>query len=1263
MKEKTKPSGFRSGFLLGSGTNTKPKRSEKSIKRNKKRSSKTSSSTSGGGYAKGFLLSKPKRDISNTNNINDDQSKKLTSVSQELKNVGGSFKRNPLIIGFEEEQQQKQQSQQQDMGGGGTRNPLITVLDEESNNPTSLKLEKEPIEEKNQTQFVFDKEEEPLFQEVATTRKRYDDSLQSQEVVNTKILSIDQNNQNKDEPSWLDFQQELESILWKASKHKSDSVIPTIKEWSTQQVTWAWECLLTETKSTTTKSKQQYQQPLFLSLLKHHSESILSYLHPQGQEARTITLKLLRLLKAFLKDPNSQQQQQQVDWPINILQSLQSLSKQQHRTVLAQESWNTAILLLTVLCSSIVEESKKENGNLESFEIPSMMKTFDQLIQTQILWKQSKKKSVKRQCEIAILNDWKKLSDTLYKQKDGLIWCCEVCHKFGGLQQTLYITTSSSFPDEDFTALDQALYSYFQEKSSHGVIFTKELEKRSILRRILLLGEKLTSTERQQMIDTLLKVLPTCDSQDTIDLVMSLLGLAEFTSSNSFESLLKAMDSLSTEQSTLTTINAACQALGSLISLCIVEDDNSLKLLQSLVKQNGVRKTTYYVISMVLTNNSFANKDERALFFAAETLIVNIPSSEYLRHLLDKDNASLVNKNIPLNFIIPRLFQVVIEVRNGASTNKKYEVRSCVGNILTSMLGIYIQKSQTLEFISQIVLALEKAVSKVPSSETTDFVGDICSVFGGRCRRLVLEGEEFSDDSFQDLLSAIAKAMLSSPESLSPLGLFGAIVGEDVSDEFGSNKTLNNRILLAIQNLVTLCCSHMKKKHLDGSNVIFSRLSPLLVLRRIPVVYFRIARQEIQSKRRSLIHNPFDLLAKELVIRLCSDRIHDAFIPQERRLAAEVAGRSLTFGCYIQDPNFHLESQLCSMYHQICDPVFERFLANISERGSQLVLIKQAKGVIYAVCNHLNFATDEVYYFENCYMKTASFALNVLRLDLEMINMDNVSDMVQLQTGCIEFFAACIEKMLQVNTLSATSKLINLVEHASNSGLHHTLSRTTRQNGYSLSTSLPLISQALISIIRNGTSEAIWVDSTEIHPTPTRICIWNVFILVSKRCQEADNSLFNFSKSVIPWIIDWGKSEPDDSIHHPLCLAAAIQVIYILVTRSRKLDGFGGGDDASTLNIRKAHRWALNLLKQGSRGHGEEKSSNGLRDMRLGALKLLLAIVTIDNMNSDEAALGNAFGPGELGETFTVISGLSNMDPDPGVRILASKICGSLITS
>lgn len=753
----------------------------------------------------------------------------------------------------------------------------------------------------------------------------------------------------------------------------------------------------------------------------------------------------------------------------------------------------------------------------------------------------------------------------------------------------------------------------------------------------------------------------TTSSSKNTDLVVS---------PQSFDCLLQGLDSLSNQVSTFTTITPTCQALGSLVARYIAaESDSSLELMKTLVKRHGMRTSTIFVMLVFLSNNSSfdkflpststKNNDDNVLLYALELLVTNIPHSQYLRHYLLDNDDPLTKSNIPLEFTIPRLFQILIEPHSGMTTTNADEVKSSVGKVLTSMLGIYVQQNKTGKFIIQIVAAMKEIAATASVGKIDTVAGDICSVIGGRWRRSLLQNEDLPVDSFKKLLIAMAEAMFSSPESLTPLCLFGAVVGEDVGDELKLGRDQETKIALAIEELVTHCCSQLAKNcQTDGPNMIFSRLSPLLILRRLPAVYFSIVRQESHSKRMAESLNPFDSLAKEIAMRLISIGTEqgtdttrlDEYLPQERRLAAEVAGRCLSFGRSNHSRHGFEESRSYSLYQQICDPVFGTFFEDIAKKDTQLVYIKQAKGALYAVWNHINCVENEIYYFEDAYLQTASFALSVLCLDLEKVGRDSVSEMEQLQTGCIEFFAICVEKVLSMQPDGSSSK--RLVEEEGTSRSEESAPLKIKQMGYSASTALPVICRALVAVIRYGKSEESWVGkSTKVYSVPTRICIWNVFLLVSKRCQEDNNALARFSKSMLPWVTDWGETEPDDGVHHPICVAAALQVVFILVTRSRTLCGFSDSDSVSKDYIRRTHRWALNILKFGS-----TKVSNGLKDMRLAALKLLLAIVTLDNMDSDTSVLCNSLGPGELGETFTVINGLCNMDTDSEVRVLAAQI-------
>jgi hypothetical protein len=115
-------------------------------------------------------------------------------------------------------------------------------------------------------------------------------------------------------------------------------------------------------------------------------------------------------------------------------------------------------------------------------------------------------------------------------------------------------------------------------------------------------------------------------------------------------------------------------------------------------------------------------------------------------------------------------------------------------------------------------------------------------------------------------------------------------------------------------------------------------------------------------------------------------------------------------------------------------------------------------------------------------------------------------------------------------------------------------------------------------------------------------------------------------------------------------MAAALQVIFVLVTRTKSFDCLAGGKTTAS-SVRKAHRLALASIKTETKVGGEYARTT----MRKAALKLLLALVSIDQLDGFDS-LPASLGPGELGETFTLLNGTANMDTDPEVRALATHI-------
>jgi hypothetical protein len=731
----------------------------------------------------------------------------------------------------------------------------------------------------------------------------------------------------------------------------------------------------------------------------------------------------------------------------------------------------------------------------------------------------------------------------------------------------------------------------------------------------------------------------------------------ELTVPPSFYSLLDILHSFSRTQADAIILDPISHAIGALVARCLIGRRDGKDMAQAIIKRHGITNSTLHVLATTVSNGTidthFSSSKDEVILYSIDILVSNIQSSKFLRKRLISSNGEiLAGENIPLRFTFFRLMKVVANSYGSNGGGDTAEVRSSIGIVMTAIL---VSRQTSFDhLINDIVSVLNKVSSEnIKDVDKKKIVGRICSVFGPRWRRTLLGGDGLFSESFGNLIISIAQAMFQSPASLPPLCLLGAVVGEDLTDEFRSKALFRDRIFLAIESLVSRCCKELRERRLKiGQEAIFGRLCPLLVLRRIPVIYFQIAREE--SRKITKVLRFSALLANEMIIRLALGNTaeleceyNEAFSWEERRLAAEIAGRCLCF----------------TELKKICTPVFESFFADDTDSNnlySSLEQIRRAKMALFAMCNHLSASTDELYYDNNddvdLYMITGRFALKIINLDT--INSIQAEELMELQTGCIEFFAIAfmLHLSMDITPVTDSTKGNILVEDITQKGDQLSLFKPRQK---CRSTSIFKLYSAVISIIENAKNNYPWVelDSGElVYSVAARICLWNAVIVVSKRYGDNDETLKIFCRSILPWIIlNWGTTEPDDSIRHPLCITAALQVTYILVTRSKTLSCFTKQAGTSQNNVTQAHQWALRILKT-----RHTKLPHGFKEMRLAALKLLIAIVTADNLDSDGIVFSRSLGPRELGETINLLMGLSNMDIDFDVRSLASHVLGLL---
>jgi hypothetical protein len=639
---------------------------------------------------------------------------------------------------------------------------------------------------------------------------------------------------------------------------------------------------------------------------------------------------------------------------------------------------------------------------------------------------------------------------------------------------------------------------------------------------------------------------------------------------------------------------------------------------------------------------------------------------------------------LPIAMVVPRL--VLCGDSEEISNETITVVTAALTQIMVSSLPNNVDKFVHV-FVEALLRCDEKDTAESSCEEENLRSKKLCQKVAGKWRRCLLQNPVCGMHGFANVLSSIANAMFVAPSSTVPLILLGCVVGnEPLLDISAQGESL--RVYFAVVSLIRDSLKEMVKAgEKAGTSVstygerkeqeeVFSRLSPLLLLRRIPSAYYNTAWRCISGEYRDLVPL-LSQLADQLLARLDISKppkhSNASFTADERRLAAEIAGRALPF--------YALPS--CSCYHKICGPAFLSTLCLLKVIPGEASLspnksLRASRASLYSCCHHVPLAEDKEP--GEGITATVSFVLEVLNAQVaDAVDDNGIEDeFIQLQTGCIEFIAVCLESTLRRRTRQRDNDtrellgVVSKVELAVNNHLDQIYpstcagSTSTVEALYTscgsivsfLKTGAPIARQ--LRVANNGFfSGADYEGSQQLSPS-ARTCLWNAFLIVSQRCPEAQGRLNSWASLTAPWILAWGSyATVDGNLHHPLCMAASLHVMFVLLTRTKSFDCLAGGKkDSTTACVRRVHEWAITSIKTKTQIGGDYARTT----MRKAALKLLLAIITIDHMG-DNNNLGNWLSPGELGGAFTILHGTANVDADAEVRMLAANILSTMRVS
>jgi hypothetical protein len=506
-----------------------------------------------------------------------------------------------------------------------------------------------------------------------------------------------------------------------------------------------------------------------------------------------------------------------------------------------------------------------------------------------------------------------------------------------------------------------------------------------------------------------------------------------------------------------------------------------------------------------------------------------------------------------------------------------------------------------------------------------------------------------SDETLSKAMTTIAKVMFELPSSNLCLIAFGTLV-ETISECSTLNHCFNDRIASGTSAFIGCCIAQLDrtlKSDLDGNeNSLFHRLAPLFLLRRLPGLFYH-----------TLLHADgheelLASLADRMAIRLDipdnlskNHRITVKFSPDERRLSAEIAGRALP----LDTTEYRCVHDLrLSLSDRFCRPIFRTALERISSFPSVPVddaidSLRQARAVLYAVCHHL--AVDESGdRHGSSYFFVASFVLKILLIEINDKNKSLFDELTQIQTGCIEFLAGCIDKtiVLSLSSGCANRKACSISRYSSS-----------------------VIQEVVLTctdILRHGKSNKQWLISANnelgILPEgknitfslPCVICIWNALILVSKRSPTEQERLDHFVASNAEWILVWLQTDSVNkmvgSTRHPSCVAAAIQVVFLLLTRLQTLNFLATHNMNLAIAVKSLFTWAIQTARKSMEYAGVQAAT----------LKLLLTILTIDQSSNDNSFLGAE----DIRRFLQLLNDLQKTSHDSTVKELSAQMMWNL---
>ena len=597
---------------------------------------------------------------------------------------------------------------------------------------------------------------------------------------------------------------------------------------------------------------------------------------------------------------------------------------------------------------------------------------------------------------------------------------------------------------------------------------------------------------------------------------------------------------------------------------------------------------------------------------------------------------------LPLATIVDDLWDILL--RNDASDL----VSSAVSKLLTDTI---VQRAalESNAIITRIVICLTRinndTDSRVIGSQRLSKGLKFC----GKWRKALLTNKACGDEAYAYFLLACGRAMFGDPSNGIILQLFGSLLDGKiiVSNDLGN--VSHRRIARATACLVDMCMLEMERQiakeneDTTAASNMFLRLSPLLLLRKLSHRHFELAYVE---RNRDSLHHLASMLARNLGLSP-NDSYTYKLSKEEKRLSADIAAICIPFSSSSSASD---SEDNTSGFQMFCDHYLSTSLSFFERNVYADVEWNTLKVSLFIGCRAVQVSPDSI--DKRDFASLTSFVMYVLHNINEGDQADDIANnIVELQTGCIEFLSTCICAIHMFPSSAYNTSKPHLIQELPRDREGIKAADADSHCDSNLEYLYNLRQDIFRMINGHNPNSFLCFEHMTITKVPAQICLLNALSISAQRCSP--DYLPELSQAIVPNLLRWLLDDKvGDTVRHPLCVASAMQCLFNCFQRSKSFVSLKT-HHASVQDSVKA-LFQVSVRTVGDRF--DQFTTYDRSAVKMASLKLLVVIVSLNESAEGIGTVGGLIPPSDLVRAFSILNGVANMDENEDVRRLAAHL-------